>query len=319
MELLDIDASLGDIVRTSYNLERANRLARENPEKLVQVSEKIVDDQIEKVVECIIDKRYKFVLLAGPSSSGKTTTTHFIANKLMNKGVRAVVVSLDDFFIDLDKCPLQPDGTVDKETISKLDLPLFNKFFTDIMKTNKAQMPEFDFTKQKRKEKFVPIEVSDGDVVLVEGTHALNPELITNNSFSNKVLKVFICANSEFYIGKEVVITPRRLRLIRRIVRDMQTRGTKVEETVKYWNVVCKGEDLYIGPYKDSADFIVDTTHIYEPLVYDKFLPKLLKPIQSERFAKELLGVFGRSASLSKKYVPDSSLLWEFLVSKEND
>lgn len=318
MELLDIDASLGDIVRTSYNLERANRLARENPEKLVEVSEKIVDDQINRIVECIIDKKYKFVLLAGPSSSGKTTTTHFIANKLNDKGVRAVVISLDDFFIDLDKCPLQPDGTVDKETISKLDLPLFNKFFTDIMKTNKALMPEFDFTKQKRKEKFVPIKINEGDVVLVEGTHALNPELITNKNYSSKVLKVFACVNSEFYIGKEVVITPRRLRLIRRIVRDMQTRGTSVEDTVKYWNVVCKGEDLYIGPYKDSADFIVDTTHVYEPLVYDKFLPKLLKPIQNERFAKELLGVFGRTASLNKKYVPDNSLIWEFLVNKED-
>lgn len=319
MELLDINAQLGDVARTSYNLERVNRLARENPEKLVEVSEKIVDDQIERVVDAIVENKYKFVLLAGPSSSGKTTSTHFIANKLNTRGVRAVVVSLDNFFIDLDKCPLQADGTVDKETISKLDLPLFNKFFTDIMKYNKASMPEFDFTTQKRRQEFVNVEIGLNDVVLVEGTHALNPELITNKTYKNKVLKVFVCVDSEFYIGKDVVINPRRLRLIRRIVRDMQTRGTSVEDTVKYWNVVCKGEDLYIGPYKDSADFIIDTTHIYEPLIYDKFLPKLLRPIQEERFASELLGVFGRSASLSKRYVPDTSLLWEFLVEKEDN
>lgn len=316
MELIDIYTNLGDIARTSYNLERANRLAKENPQKLIEVSEKVVDDQINRVVDCIAEKKYKFVLLSGPSSSGKTTTTHFIANKLKKHNINAIVVSLDDFFIDLDKCPLQPDGTVDKETITKLDLVLFNKFFTDIMKNNKAQKPEFDFTTQKRKEKFVSIEIGDSDVVLVEGTHALNPELITNKSYQDKVLRVFVCANSEFYIGKDVVITPRLLRLIRRSVRDMQTRGTSIEETIKYWNIVCRGEDLYIEPYKNTADFIVDTTHIYEPLVYDKFLPKMLKPIEEERFAKELLQVFGRCASLSKKHVPDGSLIWEFLVEK---
>lgn len=316
MELIDIYTNLGDIARTSYNLEVANRLAKENPQKLIEVAEKVVDDQINRVVDCIAEKKHKFVLLSGPSSSGKTTTTHFIANKLKKHNINAIVVSLDDFFIDLDKCPLQPDGTVDKETITKLDLVLFNKFFTDIMKNNKAQKPEFDFTTQKRKEKFVPIEIGDSDVVLVEGTHALNPELITNKGYQDKVLRVFVCANSEFYIGKDVVITPRLLRLIRRSVRDMQTRGTSIEETIKYWNIVCKGEDLYIEPYKNTADFIVDTTHIYEPLVYDKFLPKMLKPIEKERFAKELLQVFGRCASLSKKYVPDGSLIWEFLVEK---
>ncbi len=318
MELLDIHSKLGDVVRTAYNLERVNRLAKEDPKTLVTVSEKVVDDQIDKVAKSIIKNKCKFVLLSGPSSSGKTTTTKIIAQKLQKAGVRAVKISLDDFFIDLDKAPKEADGTVDMESVNKLDIPVFNTFFENIMKHNCADMPEFDFNTDKRKKEWKKVEIADDDVILVEGTHALNPNLIKASEYGKRVLKVFICVNSEFYVGKDIVINARKLRLIRRTVRDLHTRGASVTETLNYWDAVCKGEDKFIGPYKNDADYIIDTTHIYEPLIYDRIVPGLLKQSMEAKYAKELAKIFGVSGSLGKEVVPDNSLLWEFIVKKEN-
>lgn len=314
METLDIEKGLGAIVKTCYDLEQVNRLIKECPEQLVKISEKIVDDQIERVVSAVLKGNYKFLFLSGPSSSGKTTTANFIIAKLKKQGKRAIRVSLDDFFIDLDKCPVQKDGSVDKETINKLDLPCFNKFFKEIMKNNKAYKPVFDFLTDKRKKKLELIEVGENDLILVEGTHALNPELVEVGEYANKVLKVYACVNSNFKIGKNIVINSRKIRLVRRMIRDLQTRGESAEGTVKYWDTVCKGEDKYVAPYKKQADFMIDTTHIYELAVYDKFVPKLLNPIKELEYADELLTIFKKAGSLNKKYVPSSSLLWEFLV-----
>jgi len=314
LELLEIEKHLGDVARTCFDLETVNRLVRECPEKLIAVSEKIVDDQIEKVVDAVMKGKFKFLLLSGPSSSGKTTTAKIISKKLQRRGKRAIVISLDDFFIDLDKCPRLADGTVDMETFTKLDLPCFNKFFNEIMKKNKALKPVFDFVQNKRKEQFDMIEVGDDDLILVEGTHALNPALIDASKYSKRVLKVFACVDSEFKLGKNILISPRKIRLIRRMIRDVQTRGENVESTLKYWNVVVKGEDQFVNPFKYNADFVIDTTHIYELAVYDKFVPALLDPIKHLEHADELLNVFGKSGQLSKSCVPKSSLLWEFLV-----
>lgn len=314
MELLEIERQLGTVGKTCYNLEVINRLARECPEKLVEVSERIVQDQIDNVVNHIIKGKYKFLLISGPSSSGKTTTSNIIISKLKKQGKRAIRVSLDDFFFDLDKCEASADGTVDMETISKIDLQCFNYFFTEIMKNNRAYKPVFDFVANKRKLEPEYVEIGEGDLVVVEGTHALNPELIDMGKYAKKVLKVFACVNSEFKLGKYLVINSRKIRLIRRMIRDVQTRGESIEATVRYWNTVARGEDKYIEPFKANADFIIDTTHMYELAVYDKFVPKLLEPVKHLNHAEELLQVFGKTGSLSKKYVPSSSLLWEFLV-----
>ena len=319
MELLGIEKELGKIVKTCYDLESVNRLVKEDPKKLVKISEKIVDDQIERVVDHIMKGKYKFLLLSGPSSSGKTTTANFIIKKLKKQGRRAIRVSLDDFFIDLDKCEVQADGTVDKETINKIDLPCFDKFFKEIMKNNRAYKPVFNFVNDKREEKQELIQIGENDLILVEGTHALNPRLVKVGKYADRVLKVYACVNSEFKIGKDIVISSRKIRLIRRMIRDFQTRGESIEGTVRYWDMVSKGEDKYVAPYKTTADFMIDTTHLYELAVYDRFVPMLLKPIRELEHAEELLKVFERAGSLSRKFVPKTSLLWEFLVNKEED
>lgn len=314
METLRIQEKLGDVIRTCYNMERINRVAKEKPQELINVSEQIVDDQIDRVVEEVVNGKYKFVFIAGPSCSGKTTTAKIISKKLSQRKINGLVVSLDDFFIDLDKAPKLPDGRCDKENITKIDIPFFNEFFNNIIQTNQAMMPEFDFTLDKRKPELRPVKIKKSDVIIVEGTHALNPKLLFDHSNDNKVLKVFVCVNSEYRIGSNILISARKLRLIRRITRDLQTRGQSVHDTVTTWNEVCKGEDIYIMPYKNDANFLVDTTHIYEPLIYDKYLPELLAPLKEVAYAEELLGIFGLCGSLDKSLVPSKSLLWEFLV-----
>ena len=314
LEILELERELGHVAKTCYDLEMVNKLIKECPEKLVAVSEKLVDDQIEAVVKQTVKGKYKFLLLSGPSSSGKTTTANIIIRKLKNLGKRAIRVSLDDFFLDLDKCARQADGTVDMETVEKIDLPCFNKFFNEIMKNNKAVKPIFDFVNNRRAEKAELIEVNENDLILVEGTHALNPRLIDSSKYEKKVLRVYACVNSEFKLGKNILISSRKIRLIRRMIRDVQTRGESVEATVKYWNVVCRGEDNFVSPFRANADFLIDTTHIYELAVYDKFVPQLLEPIKNLDHADELLQVFGKSGQLSKTCVPKNSLLWEFLV-----
>lgn len=317
MEILDIENELGDIVRTCYNIERVNRWANSDQKHLIDISERIVDDQIERATDTIIKGKYKFVFLAGPSSSGKTTTTKIISRKLKEKGVRSLVVSLDDFFIDLDRAPRLPDGTVDKESITKIDTECFNNFFTSIMNTNKADLPEFDFKTDRRKPEYRKVEISDNDVILLEGTHALNPSLVKTDKFNDKVLKIFVCVNSEFRLGSNIVISPRELRLTRRLIRDLQTRGQSVDATLRDWGKVCRGEDIYITPYKDLANLFIDTTHIYEPLVYDKILPKLLKSVTIRNdYSEELLAICGVCGSLSKIHIPENSLLWEFVVER---
>lgn len=314
MELLELEKQLGSVARTCYDLEVVNRFVKECPEKLVEISEKIVNDQIDNVVEHIVKGKYKFLFISGPSSSGKTTTSNIIISKLKKLGKRAIRVSLDDFFLDLDKFAVMSDGTVDMETITRIDLTCFNYFFNEIMKNNRAYKPVFDFVANKRKLEPEYVEIEDGDLVVVEGTHALNPELIDMGKYAKKVLKVYACVNSEFKLGRYLVINSRKIRLIRRMIRDVQTRGESIEATVKYWNTVARGEDKYIAPFKANADFIIDTTHIYELAVYDKFVPKLLEPVKHLVHAEELLQVFGKTGALSKRYVPQDSLLWEFLV-----
>jgi len=314
LEPLEIEKELGHVVKRCYDLEVVNKLVKDKPEKLVKISEKIVQEQIDGVVNHVLNGNYKFLLLSGPSSSGKTTTANQIINKLKKHGKRAIRVSLDDFFLDLDKCAKQKDGTVDKEDVEKIDLPCFNYFFTEIMKKNRAYKPVFDFVTDKRKLEPELIEVNEGDLIVVEGTHALNPRLIDATKYAKKVLRVYACVNSDFRLGKNIIINSRKIRLIRRMIRDAQTRGESAEETIKYWNMVCKGEDKYVAPYKTTADFLIDTTHIYELAVYDKFVPAILSPIKNLDYVDELLHVFGKSGQLSKSYVPKNSLLWEFLV-----
>lgn len=297
----------------SYFLDEVNTLSSTDYNLLISMAEEIYHNQINDIANDILQKgNIKIVLVAGPSSSGKTTTSNRIRKKLEENGIKSVTVSLDDFFLNREKTPVLPNGKLDFENITALDIDYLNIFIDDLFEKNSALMPIFDFIEGKRKDKLTPIEIDDKTVVIIEGIHALNPTLITKHT--QRMYKVYICVNSDFSNqNNEIVIPAQKLRLMRRLNRDFYTRGRTIEKTLESWNEVLEGENLYIKPYKNQANYIIDSTHMYEPLMYAKHLLPLLEKATQCQTVLSLKEMLKKCNHLDKSLLPEGSLLHEFL------
>lgn len=311
MKKLDIERNLGSVMKTCYDLEVINWNAKHNQKELIAISERIYHNQIRNITASVITDEKKIILLAGPSSAGKTTSSRLIKTELSRHGYTGHTVSLDDFFLDRDKTPLLPSGYPDFENVTAIDLEYLAKFIDDLSRKGHGRLPQYEF-KSGSRAGYEDMTVGENDVVIFEGTHALNPDLKPGHD--DILYKVYVTPNANFEIGRYVVLQARRLRLMRRIYRDLQTRGRSVEATIDGWNEVVRGEDLYIKPYKIYADYLLDTAHMYEPLLWDKYLTPLLKPLKGKKYVDEMLDLFGKIGKIDKSAVPDNSLLWEFLV-----
>lgn len=303
------------VIKTQLDLQKINDMADTELDKLVKFSAKKYQDEIEVIANNIIYGSKRFVLLSGPSSSGKTTTSHMIAKHLNELGKGCVYISLDDFFINRDQTPILPDGKYDFENFDILDLDKINSCITDLITKYETDLPMFDFVTGTRKKEVNHIQVSQDDVIIIEGTHALNPKLLRMDT--SLFYKVYICVYSNFQVNGTTIIPAKLLRFMRRLIRDSQTRGTGIEETLSLWNNVCAGEDKYIKPYRVSANYLLDTTHAYEPLLYHTYLEKMLKN-STNPYGIELYEKLQYCAYLTEDVVPDDSLLWEFLVKGSN-
>ena len=255
-------------------------------------------------------------MLAGPSSSGKTTTAKKLCRELEKLGVVSHTISLDDFYLNNCDAPRFPDGTPDFETVDALDKAFFQKTMSDLIKNGEAYMPEFDFKSGTRKKQLNRLVVGKNDVVIVEGLHALNP-VITDHLPADRLLKIYISISSRIYSGRDIVLNKRNMRFIRRVVRDYKFRGNSVETTFKMWITVRYGEDQYLFPYKDNADIKINTIHLYETCVFKDIAIELLKELPKEsEFYKEsqrLIRSLMKFPALDTKQVPENSLLREFL------
>ena len=271
------------------------------------MGEEMYHSQINNAVDDIIKKNAKIILLAGPSSSGKTTTSNLLKKKLNSKNIKCLSVSLDDFFLDREKTPLLPNGNYDYENITALDLEYFNVFVNDLYQKGVGLMPKYNFVTGKREEKYSKVKIDANTAVIIEGLHALNPTLLETNQI---VYRVYICPTSNFDLNEKRIFDYTELRLLRRMLRDYLNRGRSIEKTLAGWQEVLDGEKLYIDPYKHLADSTIDSTHLYEPLVYANHLLPLLKNSEMEQELKQKLGVFEK---INKKYVPKDSLLNEFV------
>ncbi|MCR4875339.1 MAG: nucleoside kinase [Clostridia bacterium] len=303
------------VIKTQLDLQKINDMADSDLDNLVKFSAKKYQDEIEVIANNIIYGSKRFVLLSGPSSSGKTTTSHMIAKHLNALGKGCVYISLDDFFINRDQTPILPDGKYDFENFDILDLDKINSCITDLITKFETDLPIFDFVTGTRKKEVNHIEVSQDDVIIIEGTHALNPMLLRMDT--SLFYKVYICVYSNFQINGTTIIPAKLLRFMRRLIRDAQTRGTGIEETLSLWNNVCAGEDKYIKPYRVAANYLLDTTHPYEPLLYHTYLEKMLK-CSKNPYGIELYEKLQFCGYLTEDVVPDDSLLWEFLVKGSN-
>lgn len=300
----------------TVDIEKVNFKIEKNMQDYIYSCENYYDKQIKEICKNAVKSNVRCILLAGPSSSGKTTTAYKIAEKLEEFGKKGTVVSLDDFYINRDEIPYLPDGTQDLETIDAIDIKMVHRCIKDLMETGESEFPMFDFGTAKRLDATRHIEVDENHVVIIEGIHALNPK-ITNDYEKSYFYKVFISVAS-FYVGdNKTILSKYDIRLIRRMVRDIRHRNSGLEETLSMWKSVRSGEKLYISPFKGCADYLIDSLHDYEVSLYYQVFEPLVKEVSSDSIyynkLNELCMGLSKFKQISIEYLPENSLLHEFL------
>ena len=299
--------------RTEYINERAKE-----PQQFIAQCELRYQNVIDSIAKRIIDEEGReIVMLAGPSSAGKTTTARKLSESLIEKGVKTYVLSLDDFYLNREDIPYLPDGSQDFETVDALDLKYFEECVNALLRGETVKNPVFDFTTGKRSDKeFNEITLGDEDVVIIEGLHALNP--VITEKIRGKLLKIYINVSSRICDENgNIILSKRNMRFIRRMVRDYKFRGSSVENTYKLWKNVTAGEDKYLFPFRDNADIKANTIHLYESCVLKhQALSLLLNSEISDEFhsqATKLVKALEKFADIPETLVPEGSLLREFL------
>lgn len=274
-------------------------------------------NQVFDVAEKIIgNKNKKIIMLAGPSSSGKTTTANLLSQRLNGMGVKTATVSLDDFYHPRSVgYPLDEDGKPDYECVEALDIGLLHSCFGELVKNGVAMFPVFDFHSGERINNAKTIELSENNVIIVEGLHALNP-VITENLDSNKLYKIYVSVSTRVYDdGGEVLLSKRDLRFVRRVVRDFSFRSTSVERTFEIWQSVMRGEDKYLFPFESHADIKLNSFHACEPCVLSQKAVNLLKTVSSDEYKSksgQMIEKLNLFKTIDCSMLPADSLLREF-------
>ena len=301
-----------------YTLCDINKLAQDNPKELIEISQKAYFEEINAIAKKISSNdELKIVSIAGPSGSGKTTTAHILCDLLKEYGEETVVVSLDDFYLSGDELPLLPDGTRDIESVNALDIQLINKCFSEIIEFGKTMLPKFDFKTKTRIIEDRLADITNHGIVIIEGLHALNP-LITDLVPHKNIYKIYISVNDAIYDKKgDKVIYSKQVRLARRVLRDRIFRGASVNDTLTLWDGVVKGEEKFLYCFKDTADALLKTFHLFEPCIYkDEFISlenEVSKDNVSYRYFMNTANALKCFASLNRDYVPQNSLIREFI------
>lgn len=298
-------------------LAEINQKITADASALIREEERRYGEQIRAVAARIEERRgTEVILLAGPSASGKTTTASMLAQVLARQGHTAYTVSLDDFFRPQNRC-VDTQGERDFESVNALDLPLLRKTFAQLLETGSCVIPRFDFAAGDRSGELRPLHTREGDAIIVEGIHALNP-LITDCFPAEHLLKMYVSVSSRVYDGDgSVVLSKRDLRFIRRMIRDYHYRSSTVDNTFLLWDGVMHGEDAYLFPFRHRADIRLNSFHAYEPCVFRDEAVSLLESVDSDSAyyarARGLIANLERFISVGAGQVPQDSLLREFL------
>lgn len=299
-------------------LSDINKSVASDVESFIESAEEGFDGSVSSLVERFVsDCDCDIVLLAGPSSSGKTTTAGKIVEKINRSGRNAYTLSLDDYYHNAADIPMTDKGVRDFENVSALDIDLIHKTFSDLIENREAIVPEFDFVSGTRKSEMRSIELKKNDVIIVEGLHALNP-IITKGLDESHIYKVYISVSSRVTDDDgKVIFSKRNLRLVRRMIRDYHYRNTSVEKTFSQWPEVLKGEDKYIFPYEKNARFRIDSFHPYESSIFRDEAVELLDTVDNAScfypLAQQLKEDFSRLRPIDISKMPDDSLLREFI------
>ena len=256
------------------------------------------------------------VLLSGPSSSGKTTTALLLRDQLRDFGIDAHTVSLDDFYRGREQAPRLPNGSFDYESPEALNLGQLQTCMRSLIKDGRADLPRVDFTVGRPSKETKELTLAHDSVVIFEGIHALNP-VFEQHLPQENIFKVFVNTISPIYEQEGKLMARRDIRLVRRLLRDFRFRNSSVENTLDMWPQVMRGENLYLFPYVDTVDILIDTTHAYEPCVFAGELLPLLHQVAEDNpyieTVRRLIPILERFAPLAAEDVPKETLLREFL------
>lgn len=299
-----------------YLADLNKQITYSNIENIIRTSEINYDNAIHDIVDEIIAKKSKYVMMAGPSSSGKTTSTKKLALALRARGYEPLVLSIDNYFVEREETPKLPNGEYDFESIKALDLKLLNEHLKKLNNNEAVVIPEYNFILGKKEYHNKPIKLGNKGIILMEGLHCLNDEMTKEIDNSLKY-KIYISPFISLNMDKHNYISTTDLRLLRRIVRDNRTRGKDVAFTIGYWNTVRSGEEKYIYPFLNNADKILNTALVYEIGVLKVFVEPLLYsvPTSSPYYeeARRLINFLKSFFPISTDLVSKDSILREFI------
>ena len=307
-----------DILDLAYVGSLNEKIQRGEIVDAIKVSEALHEKKIGQIAdEICANKDNNIILIAGPSSSGKTTFAQRLAVQLRVNGKRPIAISLDDYFVDRDKTPLNPDGSYDFESLDAVNLEQLNIDLLKLLEGQSVELPKFNFITGKNEKSGRIVSVDEDHPIIIEGIHGLNPRLTYEIPEKNK-FKIYISALTQLNLDAHNRIATTDIRLIRRMVRDVKFRGNKPLRTFELWQGVRAGEERNIFPFQEEADVMFNSSLVYEMAVLKKYIAPLLKEIDNSsvyysearkllRFLEYFLDIEDESA------IPTNSLLREFI------
>ena len=289
--------------------------------QLINVSEALQEKRISQIADEIFHRKeqgqpLKLILISGPSSSGKTTFSKRLSVQLMANGIRPYPVSLDDYFVNREQTPRDANGDYDYESLYALDLDFFNQQLQSLLNGEEVELPRFNFTTGKREMSGNRLKIDENMILILEGIHALNPELTAHLPVESK-FKIYVSALTTILLDNHNYIPTTDNRLLRRIIRDFKYRGYSAEETISRWPSVRAGEDKWIFPYQENADVMFNSALLFELAIIKDYAEPILRKVPNNRpeysEAYRLRKFLEYFVPLQDKELPPTSLLREFL------
>lgn len=310
-------ASWGEMIGADTVGDLNEQISRKGAKELILIAEALQEAKISQIADRIAnDRTKKFIMIAGPSSSGKTTFSHRLSIQLSAHGLKPHPIAVDNYFVNREDTPLDQDGNYNFECLEAIDVEKFNQDMTALLKGETVSMPTFNFKTGQREYRGDELRLGPEDVLVIEGIHCLNDKLSYSLPAESK-FRIYISALTQLNVDEHNRIPTTDGRMIRRIVRDARTRGTSAKATIAMWNSVRRGEEENIFPYQESADVMFNSALIYELAVLKLYAEPLLFSIQpgepEYNEAKRLLKFLDYFVGVPSETIPHNSILREFV------